>query len=162
MINILDIFGNMVDFFYGIGYFGEYITFLFAIFLLYSQTFNLVFYIFLFVINKVINEYLKDYFKEYRPSNPKKFLDDDNFSKKKYGMPSGHSQLSFFSLAYSYFTINRITIHIILMLITCLIVIYERFVYHNHTLLQLLFGALTGIIIAYLSHKIYMGIKSII
>jgi membrane-associated phospholipid phosphatase len=158
MINISDIFGNIIDFFYGIGYFGEYITFLFTLFLIYSQTYNLVFYIVLFVLNKLINDYLKDYFKQYRPSNPIKFLDDDKFSKRKYGMPSGHSQLSFFSLAYSYLSIKKITTSIILMLITCLIVIYERYVYHNHTLFQLISGAFFGILIAYLSHAIFFAL----
>jgi membrane-associated phospholipid phosphatase len=162
MINIFDIFGNIVDFFYGIGYFGEYITFIFTIFLLYSQSFNLIFYIVLFILNRLINNYLKDYFKGSRPTEPKKFLDDDTFSKKKYGMPSGHSQLSFFSLAYSYFSINKITTSIILMLITCLIVIYERYVYKNHTLFQLISGAIIGILIAYLSHKIYLSLNKYI
>lgn len=162
MINISDIFGNTVNFFYGIGYFGEYITFVFTLFLIYYQTYNFVFYIVLFILNKFINDRLKDYFKGSRPSNPKKFLDDDEFSKKKYGMPSGHSQLSFFSLAYSYFSTNKISTSIILMIITCLIVIYERLVYHNHTLFQLLSGAIIGIIIAYLSHKIFISSKMMI
>lgn len=161
MINVSDIFGNIINFFYGIGYFGEYITFLFTLFLIYYQTYNLVFYIVLFILNKYINEYLKDYFKEFRPANPKKFLDDDNFSKRKYGMPSGHTQLSFFSLTYSYLSTNRIDTTILFMLITCLIVIYERFVFHNHTLFQLICGAITGIIIAYLSRKIFLSIKNI-
>lgn len=155
MINIKDIYGNIIDFFYGIGYFGEYISFIFAIFLLYSQIFNMTFFIVIFILNKIINDYLKDYFKQYRPSNPIKFLDDDKFSKKKYGMPSGHSQLSFFSLAYSYLSIKKITTSIILMFITCLLVVYERFVYHNHTINQLISGALIGILIAYLSHILY-------
>ena len=159
MINISDIFGNIINFFYGIGYFGEYITFVFTLFLIYYQTYNLVFYIVLFILNKLINDYLKDYFKQYRPSNPKKFLDDDLFSKKKYGMPSGHSQLSFFSLAYSYLSTGKINTSIILMTITCLIVVYERFIYHNHTLLQLISGATIGIIIAYLSRQIFQALK---
>lgn len=159
MINISDVFGNIVDFFYGIGYFGEYITFLFTIFLIYKQMYNLVFYIILFILNKFINDYAKDYFKQYRPPNPKKFLNDDYFKKGKYGMPSGHSQLSFFSLTYSYLSTNKIDISIILMMLTCLIVIYERFTYHNHTLLQLIFGALLGILLAYLSRQIFMVLK---
>ena len=159
MINISDMFGNIVNFFYGIGYFGEYITFIFTLFLIYFQTYNLVFYIVLFILNKLINDKLKDFFKEYRPSNPKKFLEDDKFSKKKYGMPSGHSQLSFFSLAYSYFSVNKINTLIILMIITCLIVVYERFVYHNHSLFQLISGGFVGIIIAYLSRKVFLALK---
>lgn len=161
MINISDIFGNIVNFFYGIGYFGEYITFIFTIFLIYSQTINVTFYIILFILNKVINDYLKDYFKEYRPSNPKKFLDDDKFSKRKYGMPSGHSQISFFSLAYSYLSIGKINTSIILMFITCLIVIYERLKFHNHTLYQLISGGIIGIIIAYITHNVYKKLVNI-
>jgi membrane-associated phospholipid phosphatase len=156
MIEFTDIFGNMVNFFYGIGYFGEYITFFITLFLIYAQTLNMIFFILIFVLNKVINESLKGYFKQYRPSNPLKFLDDDKFSKKKYGMPSGHAQLSFFSLVYSYLSVNKINTPIFLMLITSIIVIIERYVFHNHTLFQLISGAIIGTLIAYLSHKLYL------
>ena len=159
MIQISDIFGNIINFFYAIGYFGEYLTFTFTLFIIYYQTYNLVFYIFLFILNKFINDKLKSYFKQFRPPNPIKFLDDDKFSKKKYGMPSGHSQLSFFSLAYAYLSTYKINTPIILMMLTCIIVIYERLVYHNHTLFQLISGAVVGIIIAYISHKIFVSLK---
>lgn len=156
MINILDIFGNIKNFFYGIGYFGEYITFTITIYLLFSQTFNMVFYIFMFILDRLLNNRLKDIFKQERPDGPKKFLDDDQFSKKKYGMPSGHTELSFFSLMYAYLNIKRITTPIIIMIITCAIIIYERLIYRNHTLMQLLVGALIGIVLAYISYGIYI------
>jgi membrane-associated phospholipid phosphatase len=146
------IFSNYIDFFYSIGYFGEYITFLITCFLIFNEHIYLFFYIILFFLNRIINQNLKDYFKELRPNNPKKFLETDIFSKKKYGMPSGHSQLTFFSIFYAYLVTNKFIPWILLLLIVGIIVLYERFVFKNHTIYQLISGAGIGIFIAYLSY----------
>jgi len=151
MINIRDIFSNYIDFIYGIGYFGEYITFIITICLIYNYKIYLIIYIFMFIFNKTINEYLKNYFKQSRPSNPKKYLESDKFSKKKFGMPSGHSQLVFFSILYSYLVTHSIIPWVLGLLIIGLIVIYERYIFKNHTINQLISGALLGSFIAYLT-----------
>jgi membrane-associated phospholipid phosphatase len=155
MLNLFKgIFYNYVDFFYSIGYFGEYITFLITIALIFNKHIYLIFYIIIFALNKVINQFFKDYFKQPRPSHPLKFLESDSFSKKKYGMPSGHSQLAFFSMFYAYLVINKFIPWTFLLLIVGIIVIYERFYFRNHTLYQLISGAALGIIIAFISYKI--------
>jgi hypothetical protein len=105
----------------------------------------------MFIFNKTINEYLKNYFKQSRPSNPKKYLESDKFSKKKFGMPSGHSQLVFFSILYSYLVTHSIIPWVLGLLIIGLIVIYERYIFKNHTINQLISGALLGSFIAYLT-----------
>ena len=104
----------------------------------------------MFVLNKTINEYFKNYFKQARPENPRKFLESDKFSKKKYGMPSGHSQLVFFSIMYSYLVTGSLIPWVLGLLIIGLIVIYERYVFKNHTINQLISGAVLGSFIAYL------------
>jgi membrane-associated phospholipid phosphatase len=160
-MNILyGIFSNYVDFFYSIGYFGEYITFLITCILIFNKHIYLFFYIILFFLNRIINQNLKNYFKEPRPNNPKKFLESDFFSKKKYGMPSGHAQLTFFSIFYAYLVTNTFIPWILFLLIVGLIVIYERFLFKNHTLYQLFSGAIIGIFIAYLSYTIIRYISN--
>jgi membrane-associated phospholipid phosphatase len=153
------IFSNYDSFLYSLGYFGEYITFLITCALIFNQHVYFIVYIIVFIINRLINNYLKQIFKQDRPKNPKKFLDDDQFSKKKYGMPSGHSQLTFFSVMYAYLVTNKFYPWILLLLSIAIIVIYERLAFRNHTLAQLISGALVGSIIAYLSYSLVGQIK---
>jgi len=148
------IFSNYIDFFYSIGYFGEYLTFLIASALIFYKHVYFVFYVILFILNRFINQVLKDYFKQARPNNPKKFLESDNFSKKKYGLPSGHSQLAFFSIMYYYLVSNAFIPWTLLLLFIGLIVMYERYIFKNHTLFQLISGAIIGILFAYTSFTI--------
>jgi len=155
MLNsIKGIFSNYIDFFYSIGYFGEYITFLITFALIFNKDIYLIFYIIFFLLNKIINQTLKNYFKQPRPKQPLKFLESDSFSKSKFGMPSGHTQLSFFSIFYAYLVMNKFIPWILLLLIIGFIVIYERYYFKNHTLFQLISGATLGGVIAYISYKI--------
>jgi membrane-associated phospholipid phosphatase len=143
------IFSNDVDFFYSLGYFGEYITFFITCALIYNQQIYFVFYILFFLLNKILNESLKKFFKQYRPNKPIKFLDSDQFSRKKFGMPSGHSQLTFFSIIYAYLVTHKFIPWILFLLTIGIIVIYERYKYRNHTVNQLITGAILGSFIAY-------------
>ena len=150
-LDIVDIFSNYEDFFYSIGYFGEYITFIIACALLFNKYVYFVFYVVLFILNRVLNQFLKKLFKQPRPSNGKKFLDSDVFSKKKFGMPSGHSQLVFYTIAYSYLVNRQLIPWTLLLLVIGLIVIYERYLFKNHTMMQLISGAGVGILTAYIT-----------
>ena len=155
MLNLIKgIFSNYIDFFYSIGYFGEYITFFITCALIFNKHIYFIFYIIFFLLNKVINELLKNYFKQPRPGHPVKFLESDYFSKHKFGMPSGHSQLSFFSIFFAYLVTNKFIPWILLLLLVGFIVIYERLLFRNHTLYQLISGAIIGAFIAYLSYNI--------
>ena len=77
-------------------------------------------------------------------------------------MPSGHAQLTFFSICYAYLVTNTFIPWILFLLIVGVIVIYERFLFKNHTLYQLISGAVIGIFIAYLSYTIitYISINN--
>jgi len=153
------IFSNYGSFLYSLGYFGEYITFLITCALIFNQHVYFIVYIIVFILNKLVNNYLKQFFKQDRPKNPKKFLDDEQFSKKKSGMPSGHSQLTFFSVMYAYLVTNKFYPWILLLLSIAIIVIYERLAFRNHTLGQLISGAVVGSIIAYLAYSLVGQIK---
>jgi len=142
------------DFLMAIGYFGEQITFLITCALIYNNHIFLIFYIIVVILSRIINTLLKDYTKNLRPSNPIKFLDSDIFSKKTYGMPSGHSQLTFLSIVYAYLVTNKFIPWILLLLVIGLVVIYERYAYRNHTAYQLISGAILGSFIGYVSYNI--------
>jgi len=146
------VLSNYVDFFYSLGYFGEYITFFITCGLIYNQYIYLIFFIIAYVLNKLLNQYLKNSIKQDRPANPVKFLDTDKFFKNKFGMPSGHSQNTFFSIMYAYLVTNSF-ISCFLLLLIGLIVIYERYKYRNHTLNQLIVGAGVGVTFAYLTYS---------
>ena len=140
-----------IDLLYAIGYFNEHIVFLITISLLIKQYVYLFFYIIFFLLTTKLNKFLKKYFHEYRPNNPIKFLNSENFSKKIYGMPSNHTTLVFFSIVYLYLIIHKIFPWILLLIIISILTIYERYIFHNHTLKQLFVGAFLGSFIAYLS-----------
>jgi membrane-associated phospholipid phosphatase len=162
MSNLLSgIFYNYIDFIYAIGYFGEYITFLITCALIFNQHIYFIFYIIFFILNRVINQYVKQIFKGERPKHPVKFLESDQFTKKKFGMPSGHSQLTFFSIVYGYLVINQFIPWTLLLLIIGFIVMYERYIFRNHTINQLIYGSLFGSAIGLLCYSIVNLIKKI-
>ena len=148
------IFHNYIDFFYAIGYFGEYIIFLITCALIFNQRLFFVFYLLFFTLNRIINQYLKKIFKGSRPFHPKKYLESDKFTKKASGMPSGHAQISFFSIVYGYLVNRQFIPWSLLSLLIGFILIYERYVFRNHTVKQLVYGLLIGSILGYISYYI--------
>jgi membrane-associated phospholipid phosphatase len=100
-----------------------------------------------------INNYLTNKIKQKNPSHPIKFLESDSFSKKRYGMPSFHTQNMFFSIVYVFFILNNFIWRLVLLLIG-VAVIYERYVFRDHTMEQLLYGALLGSLIGYIFYFI--------
>ena len=141
-----------LSFFYSIGYFGHWFTFLIACALLYRHYIYFLMFIITFALNKTINIYLKKIIQQNRPNNPIKFLNSDIFSKNYFGMPSGHTQVAFFCLVYSYLVTKKFIPWIMLLLFIGILVIIERYKYRNHTLNQLFAGAFIGSTIAYLSY----------
>lgn len=148
------IFHNYIDFFYAVGYFGEYIVFLITCALIFNQHLFFGFYILFFILNRIINQYLKKLLKGNRPSHPKKYLESDKFSKNKYGMPSGHSQITFFSIAYCYFVTKKFIPWILLLLIIGMILVYERYFFRNHTMKQLVYGMVIGVTFGFICYYI--------
>ena len=142
---------KFTEFFNSLGFFGVLILLSIVSFALYSDIANLlVFYIGL-IINSFINQTLKLWIKNPRPTSPIKFLADEKIMEgsNSYGLPSGHSQNVFYSLTYLYLTVQQFNSWILLSFIIGLITIYERWSHRNHTLLQLLSGALFGCMFAF-------------
>ena len=145
-------FRKITDFIFALGYFSEIIMIILVIYLIHSNVFYTIYYLFFILLNGYLNTIFKSIIKEDRPDNSKKFLFSEHFSRIKnvYGMPSGHSQNVFFSITYLYFTTKEFFYWIQLLLVLAALMFYERLSFHNHTFLQLLVGAIIGIILAYL------------
>lgn len=93
-----------------------------------------------------------DFLQESRPFTPRKFLETDNFTNiKSYGLPSGHTQGVGFSTMFGWLVTKRFGREYILLNI---VVLYERYIFRNHTISQLLLGVFIGIVLA---HVVYYG-----
>jgi len=158
MFNNLFTLNNLNNLFYAVGYFGDTISFFIICILIFNKFIFFIFYIIFFIINIYINNYLTNKIKQKNPPHPIKFLESDTFSKKRYGMPSFHSQNIFFSIGYVYFILNNFIWRVVLLLIG-FFVIYERYVFRDHTMEQLIYGALLGLILGYIFYFIVKMIK---
>lgn len=119
-----------------------------------KSNFTLMFFIF-YCINNISNSIIKLIFRQRRPS---KQLHVYNFEKSKilgqqYGMPSGHAQVCFYCVAVNYHFNSKIILYISLIISS--ITLAQRYLYRNHTITQLFFGSITGIIIFYISLYIF-------
>lgn len=142
---------TLINFNYAIGFFSEIIIILIVIGNIYINKVDLVFYIIGLLFSIIINIFLKKSIKDPRPHNPVKFLNSEHFitNSNVYGMPSGHSQHTFYSLFYLLLTVKSFNFWTIIASIICILTIYERWIFNNHTIQQLIGGAILGILIAY-------------
>jgi membrane-associated phospholipid phosphatase len=138
--------GKIID---RIGYNGPLIVMAIGAIQLVSQLKYFVgFFVSLF-FSHYINIILKNSIREPRPQNIKPL--DGNYSNEQvYGMPSYHSQMTFFAITFLYLVQNNIPILIGELFIGAL-TIYQAYKYHRHTLKQLFVGAGVGIALGYLS-----------
>ena len=107
---------------------------------------NLFFFIIITdVLSKILNIILKGIIQEPRPKNQIKFNGD---KAGYYGMPSGHTQNAIFHSLILCHQLNNIYSYIF-SLIVCIITFYQRYKYRRHTLNQLFFGCITGLLFGY-------------
>jgi len=139
---------KLSDFIFALGYFSEIIIVIIVIYLLQKDLINVLIYIIFFLLDGYINTILKGIIREPRPPDYVKYLYSEHTSRVKtiYGMPSGHSQNVFFSLTYLFLTAKEPVYWIQICLGLSALMAYERWTFHNHTLLQLFAGAIVGII----------------
>jgi len=148
----------ILHFLYSIGYFGEIIMIIVVFYVLYKTPITLIVYTLFLIINGIINRLLKKEIHEKRPNQPISFLYSNKIKKENnnYGMPSGHSENVFYSTLFLYLNVKKIDTSIVLSLFICAMTIYQRWYFHNHTLSQLLVGAIIGCIFAYIVYSLYM------
>ena len=153
-IQITGLVDTVVQWIDYIGYMGPTILSILALYFLRNNSK----YFAVFIIGQLLNYYanisLKPLLKQSRPSDPvlfpfvEKNAKDGYEDEHKYGMPSGHAQLSFFAVAYVYWVRRSTDILCPMFLIAC-IALYQRWKYRRHTVEQLVIGSLLGMMISY-------------
>ena len=136
-----------------IGYLGPLLLLGSTLILLKDKGTLLTIYVVGYIINIIITMILKSIIKQPRPSEDIHIFNASMANGKRisfdvYGMPSGHSSSVFYSTAFIFFALNNpiITIYYLIIAINTG---YQRVKYKNHTILQVICGAISGIIIGY-------------
>ena len=134
-----------------IGLYGPLITFTYTIYHLWTlKPFLYVFFASSF-INLYVNIFLKNIIREPRPKNPIPFVESS--VNKSFGMPSTHSQTTFYSTAFLYLVKHDVFATIISASIS-IITIYQRLKYRKHTEQQVGVGMILGCTFAWI---VYMA-----
>jgi hypothetical protein len=139
------------EFFYSLGFFSELILVFLVAALLSNRLSDLIIYFIGISLNSLLNRTLKPLFKDLRPNHPVKFLASEQFIKNSnaYGLPSGHSQSSFFSVVYLYLTLHQFYPWTLLGCFIAFAMLIERWIFRNHTIIQLAAGAFVGVSFAW-------------
>jgi len=117
-----------------------------------------------YVLCGLLNALLKYIFKEPRPSNDWQILQlgithNKRFSFDVYGMPSGHAQYCGFLLAFTALVLNDPFVTGIYAVLT-LICMYQRYLYENHSIKQVVVGLVIGLAFGYLMY--FVATKNLI
>lgn len=139
-----------------IGLYGPVILFILTLFLLRNKTNYLTFFVSGFALNNILNIILKLAIKEPRPTGDQKAIEiaianGVRVGFDKFGMPSGHAQNCAYCLSFVMLTLHNPAITTLYMMVT-LITVCQRYIYRNHSILQLLVGLTIGTLFGYLTY----------
>lgn len=142
-------------------YFGmlaPYFLILLTIFLLRNMKTYLQFFVYGIILNNILIVILKLAIKEPRPNTEEKAIEigvinGARISFDKFGMPSGHAQNCSFCLAYITMVLNDPFVTGLYTIIT-LNSLFQRYLYNNHTILQLIVGIIIGTTFGYLMYVV--------
>ena len=114
--------------------------------------------IFGYILCVILNILLKYIFKEPRPTNDWQLLQlgithSKHFSFDIYGMPSGNAQSCGFLLVFTALVLNDPFITGIYAVLT-LITMYQKYLYENHSIKQVVVGLVIGLVFGYLFYQI--------
>ena len=146
--------------------YGNKLLFLLSIVFLYDKKTYLIFYVIGAVLNYILNTILKLVFKHPRPDeNMKLFQLEMNRREsvdwreyERFGMPSGHSQETAFSLLYITMVLQNTKITL-LYLIIMLFTMFQRIYTKRHFFIQVFVGGTIGLCMGYLCY--YLASKYI-
>jgi len=144
--------------FESIGFNGPLILFISTNYLLFQNNSNYgIIYIIGFLLTAIVNYILKGFFRHPRPiDNEMLFKMEEKYRQlmpfERYGMPSGHTQLVFYSTIYIYFVFKNIKI-LVFYLVISLLTLYQRVVSRQHFLSQTIIGAVIGGLFGYGCYK---------
>lgn len=141
-----------------IGALAPLILLLLSLFLLRNKTTYLQFFVGGFILNNILNILLKLFIKEPRPDKDQKIIEiavanGNRISFDKFGMPSGHAQNNAYCLMFLTLALNDPFITGLYLIFT-IISLFQRYLYNNHTILQLIVGFIIGTIIGYIFYWI--------
>ena len=147
-----------------IGLYAPNILFVLSLFLLRNMKTYLQFFVFGTILNNILNIILKLAIKDARPSKDQKAIEigivnGARIGFDKFGMPSGHAQNCGYFLSFITMTLNEPIITALFSVIS-LISLFQRYLYNNHSILQLLVGLTIGIGFGYLIY--YFGHKQLV
>jgi membrane-associated phospholipid phosphatase len=141
-----------------IGLYAPIIQFILTLFLLRKMPIYLRVYVAGTILNNIINIILKLTLKEPRPNNEQKAIEigvvnGARIGFDKFGMPSGHAQNCGYNLAFIILTLHNQFVTTLFAAIT-IISLLQRYLYKNHTVLQLIVGLFVGIGFGYVIYLI--------
>jgi membrane-associated phospholipid phosphatase len=139
-----------------IGLYAPIILFFITLFLLRNMKKYLNFFVSGFILNNISNIILKLIIQEPRPSKDQKSIEigvvnGARISFDKFGMPSGHAQNCGYCLLFILMTLNSPFITTLYSVIT-IISLFQRYLYNNHSILQLSIGIIVGSGFGYLTY----------
>ena len=141
-----------------IGLFAPIILFFLSLFLLRNNKKYLYFFFYGFILNNILNIILKVAIKEPRPTAERKVIEigianEARISFDKFGMPSGHAQNCAYCLAFITMVLNDPFITAFYIVIT-FNTLFQRYLYNNHTILQLVIGSFIGLLFGFIIYTI--------
>jgi membrane-associated phospholipid phosphatase len=130
------------------------------IYLLWDKTTLFFYYIVGFFISALVNLGLKGLLQLPRPSEDtarfnlalnhgRRFVFKSGIPYDIFGMPSGHAQMAFYSTTFIYLSLKNLSI-LCWFLFVSLLTISQRVVFNYHTPLQVIVGAIVGVLMGYL------------
>lgn len=138
-----------------LGYYGPMIMIAANIYELRNRIFHVFLFIVYIFINIGINKQLKLWIRQPRPSQYNNIIEIDHDwveydGAEKYGMPSGHSMLMFFSWMYLWWNTQNVYYFIFGAFLTFL-TLYQRWKYKKHTVEQLVVGGILGVLLSFVA-----------
>lgn len=145
---ILELIEQFTNLFWGVGYFGWQIATIYALYVAFekSHEYGAIFIIMFILFGWLNKDVLKIFIYNPRPADSVPFLASEHFDKKANGMPSGHAQQTALSLTLAYLLTDK---YLYESLALFGLTVLQRYIYHNHTLLQLLVGSILGVCFGY-------------
>lgn len=139
-----------------IGYYGPVILFAITFYFLLNRLPYLYLFTFGSIANTLLNHVLKSVFRELRPQG---HIGNEQFHGSNfYGLPSGHAQSCFFSLAFFYLIRGQSNVLYLMVFISAL-TLYQRWKYRCHSIKQLIYGVFIGIFFAWFIIYMYQYIR---
>ena len=137
-----------------IGFWSPFLLVLVGLYQLHETIWLKPIFIILVIANIIINKSLKTIIKQPRPENSQTLYEFEDYSgEERYGMPSGHAELSTFSVIYVYL-VNKSKTWLTFGAFLILLTTFQRWRYQLHSIPQLIAGICVGAVLGILFHKL--------